>query len=143
MPAVTAVLSGGVPYAVTLRNDSGSEWIADEPVQNGGAGAGPSPSELLQSSLGACTAITLQMYASRKKWPLYGIEVAVLLLPRQETDSAVRIKRHIRLNGNLTDEQRERLLSVANACPIHKLLTSTIHVDTSLEVEKNPQEREA
>lgn len=120
-------------YRVTL-NDGAHQWLADEPMAIGGADTGPTPSALLLSSLGSCTAITLIMYATRKRWPLTGVEVALNLNPDgvkrpQQND----IVRQITLQGALSDEQRERLLQVASACPIHKILTGEIHITSRLQ----------
>lgn len=132
MPTVVAVRAGA-PYAVKVMDDLGNQWLADEPAENGGGNAGPSPSRLLLSSLGACTVITLQMYATRKKWSLSGIEVELRLDPSgKAADGTTELTRHIKLHGDLNDEQRERLLHVANACPMHKVLTGRIRIDTAL-----------
>jgi len=76
--------------------------------------------------------VTLKMYAKRKEWPLDEVDVKLELNPNGKTPGTNIIVRHITLTGNLSDEQRERLLQVANACPIHKVLTGTISIDTDL-----------
>lgn len=132
IPSVTAVI-GATPYAVTLTDDLGHRWVGDEPTGTGGANAGPTPDRLLLSSLGACTAITLRMYAGRKGWPLLGVEVQLELNPAGAPAAGVNeIRRRIRLKGELSPEQRERLLEIANKCPIHRLLTGEVRIASSL-----------
>ncbi len=103
---------------------------ADEPVSLGGGDTAPTPTELLLSALGSCTAITLRMYAERKQWPVEAIEVT-LNYAEGVKDKTV-IERRVRVTGALDDEQRARLLQIANACPVHKILTGTVEVPTEI-----------
>jgi putative redox protein len=129
--AVTAVLAE-TPYLVTL-SDGTHEWLADEPRDAGGGNRGPSPHQLVLSGLGACTAITLRMYAARKGWPLGGVAVELQLNPDgAPPGGGSEIRRRITLRGDLTAEQRERLLQVANACPVARTLAGEIHTTSSL-----------
>ena len=129
--AVTAVI-GETPYVVTL-SDGSHEWLGDEPPEAGGGGRGPSPHQLVLSGLGACTAITLRMYATRKGWPLAGVTVELQLNPDgARAGGGAEIRRRITLRGDLTAEQRERLLQVADACPVARTLGGEIHTTTSL-----------
>jgi putative redox protein len=129
---VTAV-SDATPYVVTLRDQSGHQWLADEPREAGGANTGPNPHLLLLSALGACTAITLRMYAARKGWPLAGLEVALEFNPTgPPAGGGSDIRRRITLRGELAGEQRERLLDIANRCPIHQVLTGEVRIESSL-----------
>jgi putative redox protein len=110
-----------------------NRWAADEPVSNGGTDAGPGAHELLLSALGACTSITLTLYAKRKAWPLAGVSVRL----RHEradgpTGMTTRIDREIALAGALSDEQRQRLLAIAERCPVHRTLTGTIAIESRL-----------
>lgn len=107
----------------------GHHLVADEETAVGGEDAGPSPTELVLSGLSACTAITLRMYANRKAWPLQGVYVEVAF---DGSAAARRIVRTVTVLGPLDDEQRDRLLEIANACPVHKLLSGGISVDTTL-----------
>lgn len=103
--------------------------VADEPVEGGGDDAGPAPHEWLLTALGACTSMTLQMYARRKGWPLESVEVSV---DGQQDDGAFVFVRHVAVGGPLSDEQRARLLEIANKCPIHKVLTHPIRIETDI-----------
>lgn len=113
-------------YSVLLQNGR-HEFRADEPVASGGSDSGPTPDELLESALAACTAITLRMYAERKQWPVAGITVTVTMQRDGDNSS---FERSIAINGNITDEQRQRLLHIAKACPVSKTLTGNISVNT-------------
>jgi putative redox protein len=114
---------------------------ADEPVDLGGADSGPAPYELLLAALGACTSMTLTLYAGRKGWPLAGVTVRLRHSKIHAADCAEcetregkidRIERDIVLDGPLTDGQRTRLLEIANKCPVHRTLVSEIEIQTRL-----------
>jgi putative redox protein len=134
MPAISMVVadSGEGRYAVTLTDNLSHQWFADEPEDAGGANLGPTPEHLLLSSLGACTAITLRMYADRKQWPLTGVHVELAFNPDGKPAAGTDIRRRVVLAGDLTEQQRERLLQIANACPIHKTLSGEIRIATTL-----------
>lgn len=130
-PAVTAVLQEA-PYLVQLSDDLGHTWSADEPLEVGGGNVGPAPERLILGSLGACTAITVKMVAARRNWPLTGIRVELQLNPEGKPESGNDIVRRVFLEGGLSEEQRTQLLKIANACPMHKLLTGEIRIHTDL-----------
>lgn len=123
---------GSVPYTVELSDDLGHRWLGDEPEDLGGANAGPNPEHLLLSALGACTAVTLTMYAQRKQWPLTGVKVELTFNPDGKPEAGTDIRRRVELLGELDDAQRQRLLQIANICPIHKALTGEVRIDTAL-----------
>lgn len=112
---------------VITTNNHG--FITDEPLKAGGTDTAPSPQELLLASLGGCTAITLRMYIDRKMWVVDNITVNVELF---EIDSAKLIELQLGFEGELSDEQRKRLVQIANACPIHKMLSGKTVIQTSL-----------
>ncbi|KND55796.1 putative redox protein regulator of disulfide bond formation, OsmC-like protein [Candidatus Paraburkholderia kirkii] len=126
-PTLTASI-GNTDFQVRLEDGTHS-WIADEPAGVGGGNTGPEPASLLLASLGACTSITLKMYAKRKEWPLESVRVE---LSMKSTAEGTNIDRRIALEGALSDEQRERLLRIANACPMHKVLSGAIHIASGL-----------
>lgn len=123
---------GDTPYRVKL-SDGRHEWHSDIPEAQGGGDVGPSPHQLLMAALAACTSITVNMYARRKGWPLTEIDVDVAILEEQLGPQArLHLRRDIRLSGPLDDVQRQRLLEIANACPIHKILGGEISVSSQL-----------
>lgn len=123
------VEEAGAPYTTQLRFAE-HVLVADEPVALGGADKGPSPFEVALGALGACTAITLRMYANRKGWPVE--RLAVRVHHRVADDKVPEIVRELRLTGALDAEQRARLLDIADKCPVHKLMTENKRVLTSI-----------
>ena len=105
--------------------------IVDEPVSLGGEGAGLSPMELLAASLGSCTAITLRMYAERKKWDLKDVRVEVTF-QNDPNEKGSSFFCDIELIGDLSEEQREKLLEIGKKCPIHKTLLNPIEIESKL-----------
>jgi putative redox protein len=123
--------TGRENYQVSIQ--AGHHAItADEPAQLGGADAGASPYELLLSSLAACTAITLRMYAERKSWPLQSVHVD--LRYTREGDDA-RIDRTIRLSGQLGEPERTRLAEIAEKTPVTLTLKSGVEIKTDTRIE--------
>src|SRR5688500_3691745 len=113
--------------------------VADEPATGGGSDEGLSPYELLLSAIGSCTAMTMRMYAARKQWPLEEVTVRLRTGRRHAEDcencekksvGIQQIDRQIDMEGDLTDEQRERLLYIADRCPVKQTLERGIKVVT-------------
>ncbi|MNJ91907.1 OsmC-like protein [compost metagenome] len=131
MASVTANIKKEL-YRVEIESPTGNVVIADEPLDLGGKDLGFSPNELLISALAACTNATLRMYADRKKWDLQEVRLEVEL-DRDEKANKTVIHRKLELLGDLDEKQRERLLAIAKACPVHKMLTNPIEINTELE----------
>jgi putative redox protein len=130
MPVSVNAQIGREHYTVSI-NAGTNTLLADEPFDKGGQNKGFSPTELLLASLGACTSATLRMYADRKEMKLEEVKVH-LEVERNEEENSTLITRDIELKGTLTGDEKQRLLSIANKCPIHKLLSSQIHINSKL-----------
>lgn len=123
------VSSTSAKYQQDITINDKFQLIADEPLYLGGDDAGATPVELLIAALGSCKAITLRMYAERKDWDLTGVEVN---LTHQKSDRQYHIIANLKLTGNLTEDQRQRLLKIADKCPVHKLLQAQTPIETIL-----------
>jgi putative redox protein len=132
------VETGKEGYRTEMRCREHS-WIADEPKDLGGTDTGPTPNELLTSALGGCTSITVQMYARRKNWPLESVEVEVkhskiAAKDCEDCDSTSGkvdiFERIIHLKGPLTDEQKDRMMQIADKCPVHRTLHGEVKIRT-------------
>ncbi len=115
---------------------------ADEPTAEGGTDSGPNPYEYLLGGLGACTTMTLRMYIKRKNWNVGRITVDLehdkiyvsdCIACEGKDTKLDHIKRTIRIEGDLDDEKRQKLLEIANKCPVHRTLTSEIRIKTTLD----------
>src|SRR5215469_11190768 len=111
---------GGLQILVTAGP---ARFVADEPTALGGLDLGPTPHDLVGAGLAACTTQTLRLYAKRKGWPLGAVEVRVSHRRDISAKPVDIFDRTITLGGPLDEEQRQRLLEIAELCPIHKLLT--------------------
>jgi putative redox protein len=127
--SVTVTVEGKTGYAQDIRSGA-HEWTSDEPASRGGGDTGPNPTALLLSALGSCTAITLRMYAERKKWELGVIRVRCALFPRK--DARPRIQRELTVAASLSDEQRAKLLEIAEKTPVTKIVMNGAEVATKL-----------
>ncbi len=121
----------GFSHEVEL--DGGHTLVVDEPVESGGTDTGPRPTQLLAASLAACTAITVEMYADRKGWDVGKIEVDVDYEYDGPVPSSFMVG--VRLPLTLSDEQRQRLLTVAERCPVHKVLAGEAKVTVNERIE--------
>ena len=124
MARAVATRRSGYEHEVVI--DDHHRFVMDEPEESGGKNAGPSPTRTLAAALAACTAITVEMYADRKEWDLGELAVDVDMeydgpMPREFTVT-------LRLPGGLTEEQLERLRTIAGKCPVHRALASETKV---------------
>lgn len=135
MATVTTSYVPGTAYQ-TNTETSGLTLTGDEPVDNGGDGAGPSPYEFLLASLGHCTVLTMILYARRKEWQIDSVSVRGTF-ERITTGDPVngrtrteRITQEIGLSGPLSEEQRARILEIAHKCPVHRSLVNGLEIVT-------------
>lgn len=136
---ITRVIEAGTGLYAQDIWAAGHHLCADEPETYGGDDSGPGPYELLLAALGACTSMTLRMYAERKGWPLTGVSVDLTHEKIHAEDcrdcetregKVDRIGRVITLEGALDETQRERLMQIADMCPVHRTLNSEVKIDT-------------
>ena len=118
--------SGHFQQALEVGND---HFVSDIDEAKGGNSSGPSPHEYLGAALAACTGMTLKMYAQRKSWDL---QDAIVTVDIERVNDIEKFKRSIKLVGVVDAEQSQRLLEIANKCPVHKALTGTIEISTEL-----------
>jgi uncharacterized OsmC-like protein len=148
--ASTGNLDSTAPGVVLVRETLGGTFqqdilagthrlVADEPVARGGLDSGPGPYDLLLAALGACTAMTIRLYADRKGLPLRRVEVKLRHSRTYATDCAEcettegmldRVECAITLEGDLDTTQRARLMEIAERCPVHRTLTSEVDIRT-------------
>ncbi len=131
------------PYTNSVTNGADHAWLADEPAKVKGANLGPNPYAMLKAALGACTSMTLRMYANVKKWPVTSLSVDVTheKVPAddgREDDRGRPLKidvftRVMRIDGDLTADQRRKLAEIADRCPVHRTLHQGARIETRLE----------
>jgi putative redox protein len=121
---------GTLKHAVEMRSHT---LVADEPKDEGGDDAGPSPQELLAASLASCTAITMEMYAKRKGWDMGDVAVHVEYEPAQR-GSPTRFRMRVDLPKELPEDQRERLMQIGAKCPVHRVLEGEVMFEETVEL---------
>ncbi len=130
MSKVIARLNADQKYRTEIST-RGHTWIADEPEDSGGDNTGPTPVETLLGALGACVAITLKLYAERKGWNLTGVETSVDYQKLKAAEYSAyqgeapfvnHLSQQIVLHGDLTTDQRERLMEIAEKCPVARII---------------------
>lgn len=117
-------------YRTQIQTDP-HHFIVDEPISVGGKDLGPSPGELLASSLASCTSITVKLYADRKGWDLQEVEVEVDF-QRDAKFNVTNFKKILKFKGDLTEEQIEKLHEIAGKCPIHRMLANPIEIESEV-----------
>ena len=146
MPETFVRLRDSYRATITSRNHT---YYADEPMEKGGTDTAPNPSEMLMGALGSCVAITLKLYAERKKWPLEGVDVNLDFERFKGKDYEAydgdelyvhEIRESITLHGPLDEKQKERLLEIAGKCPVRRAIALPSFFKETLEdVEAEPE----
>lgn len=125
----TTISIGKDKYTTKVVSQTGNELIADEPTDKGGQDAGLSPGELMAASLGACSCITMRMYADRKEWAMDSVSITVNY-ERNDEMRTTHFTKEITIVGDLDEEQRKRLIHISSRCPIHLMLSNPIQIET-------------
>lgn len=130
MPKATAItqLEG---YKTEIKTGSAHFIIADESFEDGGLDSGATPTELLASSLAACSTITMKMYAQRKGWDLQEAKVFVEFV-RDVKNVQTRFLKTVFIKGNLDELQRNRIYEIASRCPVHRILEGSVKIESKL-----------
>jgi putative redox protein len=115
-------------YKTTVITDTHT-IVADEPIDNGGKDLGPHPGDFLRMSLATCTAITLRMYADRKGYDVTQIEVKV---NTRYVENTTVFNTQIQITGNIDEKVRTRMMQIAKLCPVHKMLSRPIEIETHM-----------
>ena len=136
MILASATVTGKQGYAQSITTTSGHLLASDEPERRGGTNTGAPPFDLLLGSLGACTAITLRMYADRKEWQLGTIDVMLRLV--KEGDDPMRIERKISVTETVSADQQAKLLEIADKTPVTKALAAGVAIRTVVETASQP-----
>ncbi|MDQ6912876.1 MAG: OsmC family protein [Verrucomicrobiota bacterium] len=140
-PNPDVIVSGSAAGFAQKVQTGSHQFVSDEPVSYGGKDTGPGPYDLLLAALGSCTSMTVGWYARAKKIPLEDVRVELRHSKIHAVDCAEcetrtgkidRIEMELALTGNITDEQRARLLQIANQCPVHKTLKNEIDIQAKL-----------
>lgn len=129
---ITAVTELDRSHYLTKVFAGGHFIYADEPDDVGGTDEGMNPGALLLASLGSCTAITIRMYADRKEMALDTIRIHLAICNEQEMSTTTKITRKIEFGGDLSEAELARLMQIADKCPIHKMLSNPIQIETTL-----------
>lgn len=129
---ITAVTELDRSHYLTKVYAGGHFIYADEPTDVGGTDEGMNPGALLLASLGSCTAITIRMYADRKEMALDTIKIHLAICNEQEMSTTTKITRKIEFGGDLSEAELTRLMQIADKCPIHKMLSNPIQIETTL-----------
>ena len=137
MILANATITGERGYAQRITTTAGHVLASDEPERRGGTNTGAAPFDLMLGSLGACTAITMRMYSDRKQWNLGTIEVKLRLV-REGDDPALRIERTIVVGETLDEEQRAKLLEIADKTPVTKALAAGVPIQTVFDISTQP-----